>query len=139
MHEHSFPTRRSSDLSKIRGEVTQSQRAGRVGGKADLTLEYRELVTPDGKSYPLFTQPLILEGKGTAKGDIEKTVGGAVGGALLGGILGGKKGAVEGGAAGGAAGAVWAVATRGNDVVVDPGQVLQVTLTRALHVTATMH
>jgi hypothetical protein len=122
--------------SKIRGEITFSQRAERVGGKADLTLEYRELVTPDGKSYPLFTEPLILEGKGTAKGDIEKTVGGAVGGAIIGGVLGGKKGALEGGAAGGAAGAVWAVATRGNDVVIDPGQVLQVTLTRALHVTA---
>ena len=101
-------------------------------------MEYRELVTPDGKSYALFTEPLILEGKGTATGDIEKTVGGAVGGAIIGGILGGKKGALQGGAAGGAAGAAWAVATRGNDIVVDPGQVLAVTLTRALHVTATV-
>jgi hypothetical protein len=123
--------------SKIRGEVTLSKRAERVGGKADLTLEYRELVTPDGKSYPLFTEPLIIEGEGTAKGDVERTVGGAVGGAIIGGILGGKKGALQGGAAGGAAGAAWAVATRGNDVVIDPGQILQVTLTRALHVTAT--
>lgn len=124
--------------SKIRGEVTFAQRAERVGGKADLTLEYRELVTPDGKSYPLYTDPLILEGKGTAKGDIERTVGGAAGGAIIGGILGGKKGALQGAAAGGAAGAAWAVATRGNDIVVDPGQILQVTLTRAVHVTATV-
>jgi hypothetical protein len=122
--------------SEIRGEITFAQRAERVGGKANMTMEYRELVTPDGKSYPLFTEPLILEGKGTAKGDIEKTVGGAAGGAIIGGILGGKKGALQGGAAGGAAGAAWAVATRGNDIVIDPGQVLQVTLTRALHVTA---
>jgi hypothetical protein len=124
--------------SKIRGEITFSQRAGRVGGKADLTMEYRELVTPDGKSYPLFTEPLVLEGKGTATGDIEKVAGSAVGGAIIGGILGGKKGALQGGAAGGAAGAVWAVATRGNDIVIEPGRVLQVTLTRALHVTAKM-
>ena len=124
--------------SKIRGEITLSKPAERVGGKADLTMEYRELVTPDGKTYPLYTEPLILEGKGTAKGDIEKTVGGAVGGAIIGGILGGKKGALEGGAAGGAAGAIWAVGTRGNDIVIEPGQVLQVTLTRALHVTATV-
>jgi hypothetical protein len=124
--------------SKIRGEITFSQRAGRVGGKADMTLDYRELVTPDGKSYGISAEPLILEGKSTTGGDIEKTVGGAVGGAIIGGILGGKKGAVQGGAAGTAAGAAWAVATRGNDIVIDPGQVLQVTLTRALHVTATV-
>jgi hypothetical protein len=125
--------------SKIRGEVTFAKRAERVGGKADLTLEFRELTTPDGKSYPLFTEPLVLEGKGTAKGDIEKTVGGAVGGAIIGGILGGKSGAVKGGVAGGAAGATWAVATRGNDIVLDTNQVLAVTLTRALRVTTTVH
>lgn len=121
--------------STVRGEITFAQRAERVGGKANLTLEYRELVTPDGKSYPIFTEPLALEGKGTATGDVEKTVGGAVGGAIIGGILGGKSGAVKGGAAGGAAGAAWAIASRGNDIVIEPGQVLAVTLTRALRVT----
>jgi hypothetical protein len=123
--------------STVRGEITFSQRAGRVGGKADLTLEYRELVTPDGKSYPIFAEPLVLEGESTTAGDVEKTVGGAVGGAILGGILGGKGGAVKGGAAGGAAGAAWAIATRGNDIVLEPGQALVVTFTRALRVPVT--
>ncbi len=122
--------------SRIRGEVTFSKPAERVGGKADMTLEYRELVTPDGKSYPIYAEPLVLQGEGTARGDIGKTVGGALGGAVVGGVLGGRKGAAEGAAAGAAAGAAWAIATRGNDIVIDPGQAMQVTLTRALHVTA---
>jgi hypothetical protein len=123
--------------SSIRGEVVLAKRAARVGGKAEMTLDFRELTTPDGKTYPLHAKELALQGEGTGSGDIQKVVGGAVGGAILGGILGGKGGAVKGGAAGAAGGAAWAVATRGNDIVIDPGQVIQVTLERELHVPVT--
>lgn len=124
--------------SAVRGEVTLSHRAGRVGGKAELTLEFRELKTPDGQTYPLFAQPLALQGESTASGDVQKVVGTTVGGAIVGGILGGKDGAVKGGAAGAAGGAAWAVATRGNDIAIDPGQVIQVTLQRELRVPVTV-
>ena len=79
-----------------------------------------------------------MEGKSTTSGDVQKVLGGAVGGAIVGGILGGKEGAVKGGATGGAAGAVWAVATRGNDIVLDAGSAVQVTLSREVRVPVSM-
>ncbi len=123
--------------SKVRGEVTNAKSAPRVGGRAELTLEFREVTTPAGKSYPLHTQPLTLQGESTTSGDVQKVVGGTVGGAIIGGILGGKEGAIKGAAGGAAGGAAWAVATRGNDIVLEPGQVLQATLTRDLRVSVT--
>lgn len=123
----------------LEGEVLLSKRAARVGGKAEMTLEFKQLTTPDGKTYRMFTEPLVLEGESTARGDVEKVVGGAVGGAIIGGVLGGRDGAVKGGAAGGAAGGVWAVATRGNDIVLDAGQGIETTLARDLRVPVTVH
>ncbi len=120
--------------SVVSGEVTNAEQAGRVGGKAKLTLAFRKIELPDGKSYPISALPLNLEGEGTAKGDIEKVVGGAVGGGILGGVLGGKKGAGKGAAAGTIAGGIFAVATRGNDIVFDPGKEIKVTLDAALTV-----
>ncbi len=120
--------------SVVSGEVTNAERAGRVGGKAKLTLAFRRIELPDGKSYAISAQPLNLEGEGTAKGDVEKVVGGAVGGGILGGVLGGKKGAGKGAAAGTIAGGIFAVATRGNDIVLDAGKEIKVTLDAALTV-----
>lgn len=122
----------------LHGEVVLAERAARMGGKAKMTLEFNQLITPEGKTYRIFTEPLILEGEASAQGDVEKVVGGAVGGAIIGGILGGKDGAVKGGAAGGAAGGVWAVATRGKDIVLEEGQGIEVTLARDLRVPVTM-
>ena len=51
----------------INGEVTHIDPAGRVAGGAELTLRYTELVTPDGKTYPISAHPLVLHGKGQAK------------------------------------------------------------------------
>ncbi len=122
----------------LEGEVVLSKRAARVGGKAEMTLEFRQLTTPEGRTYRIFTEPLVLEGESTARGDVEKVVGGTVGGAIIGGVLGGRDGAVKGGAAGGAAGGVWAVATRGNDIVLEAGQGVEATLARDLRVPVTI-
>ena len=86
----------------------------------------------------MVAQPLAIEGKGTATGDVEKIAGGAIGGAIIGGILGGKKGALKGGAIGGAAGTGVAVATRGNDVVLDQGAKVAVTLSQEITVPVSM-
>jgi hypothetical protein len=123
--------------TRIEGTVTTASRAHRVGGKAELGLDFTSLTTPDGKTYKLFAQPLAMEGKSTTGGDVGKIVGGAVGGAIIGGVLGGKKGAVKGGAIGGAAGTGWAVATRGNDIVLEPGSQVAVTLSRGFEVPVT--
>ena len=114
--------------SIVSGEIQTSESAGRVGGKAKLTLGFRKIDLPDGKSFAIAAPPLVLEGEGTAKGDVEKVVGGAVGGAIIGGILGGKSGAGKGAAAGTVAGGALAVGTRGNDIVLEVGRELRVTL-----------
>lgn len=124
--------------TKVMGTVASAKRAPRVGGKAEMTLEFKEITTPDGNKYRLIAQPLELVGKSSTEGDVAKTVGGAVGGAIVGGILGGKKGAGRGAAAGGAAGAAWAVATRGADIVLDPGSAVKVTVAREFEVPVQM-
>ena len=122
--------------SKLRGEVTRSKRSGRVGGKAEMAIEFRELTTADGKSYPIFADPLLLEGEGQGGNDAARVVGSTIGGAVIGGLLGGKKGATQGAVAGAAGGTIWAVATRGGDIVLDPGQAIQVTLQREIRIQA---
>jgi hypothetical protein len=124
--------------TRVRGDVSFSKRAERVGGAAQLTIELKTLTIPDGRTYTLTAKPLAFEGKSTAGGDVKKVLGGAVGGAIVGGILGGKGGAVKGGAAGAAAGGAWAVATRGNDIVLDAGYPIKVVLDRALDVQVTV-
>jgi hypothetical protein len=114
--------------STVRGEVAVASRASNIGGKARLTLAFQDLVLPSGKTYALSAQSVALEGESTTGGDVEKIVGGAIGGAIVGGILGGKSGAAKGAAVGTAAGTVVAVATKGNDIVLDPGTKLGVLL-----------
>jgi hypothetical protein len=114
--------------SVVSGLVTVAEQAGRVGGKAKLTIIFKKVDLPDGKSLAISAEPLKFEGEGTAKGDVEKVVGGAVGGGILGGVLGGKKGAGKGAAAGTIAGGILAVATRGNDIVLEPGKEVPVKL-----------
>lgn len=122
--------------SKLRGEVTQAKRAGRVGGKAEMAIEFRELTTADGKSYPIFADPIVMEGEGQGGNDAARVVGSTIGGAVIGGLLGGKKGATQGAVAGAAGGTIWAVATRGGDIVLDPGQAILVTLQREIRIQA---
>jgi hypothetical protein len=114
--------------STVRGEVVVSSRAPNVGGKARMTLAFHDVVLPSGKTYALNAQSVALEGESTTGGDVEKIVGGAIGGAVIGGILGGKSGAAKGAAGGAAVGTVIAVATKGNDIVLEPGTKLGVLL-----------
>jgi hypothetical protein len=124
--------------TKIRGDVTRSKRAARVGGKAELSMQFKEVVTPNGEAMAILSDPVMMEGKSTTKGDVEKIAGSTVGGAIIGGILGGKSGAIKGGAAGAAGGTVWAVVTRGSDIVLDSGTPVHVTLRRELQVPVTI-
>jgi len=112
----------------INGEVTHIDPAGRVAGGAELTLRFTELVTPDGKSYPISATPLRLEGKGDAKKSALQIGGGAVAGGVLGGILGGKGDIGKGAAAGAVVGTGVAVATKGKQIVLPAGQKIKVTL-----------
>jgi hypothetical protein len=112
----------------INGEVTHVDPAGRVAGGAELTLRFTELVTEDGKSYPITAEPLRMKGKGDAKESALEVGGGAVAGGILGGVLGGKKDVGKGAAAGAVVGAGVAVATKGDQIVLPAGQKIKVTL-----------
>lgn len=121
--------------SVVGGEVVYAERASRIGGKAKLTLRFDKITIPGDRTHPIEADPLQLEGESTTSGDIQKIVGGAVGGGIIGGVLGGKKGAGKGAAAGAAAGGIWAVATRGNDIVLDSGTEMNITINSTLRVT----
>ena len=121
--------------TKVRGTVAAVKRAGRVGGKSEMTLEFKELTTPDGKSYQLFAQPLAMEGKSTASRETSPRRWAAPSAERS------SAGSSEGRRAPARArrpeerpGAVWAVATRGGDIVLDSGSPVKVTLAREFEV-----
>jgi hypothetical protein len=124
--------------STIRGHVTYVNGAGRVAGGAELTLRFTDLVLPDGTTYPISAAPLRMHGKGDAKESALEIGGGAVAGGILGGILGHGSGDVAKGAAAGAVvGTGVAVATKGDQIVLSPGQRIRVTLDAPVRVTRT--
>src|SRR5262245_5664512 len=102
--------------SHVRGKISEVKRAGRVTGKAELTLSFQTLVLPSGVTLPIYTSlggtsaAGEKKGEATVQGDSSKsedakTVGTSAGsGALIGVIAGGGKGAAVGGAGGAAVG-----------------------------------
>ena len=112
--------------STINGEVTQVKGAGRLGGGAELTLRFHELVLTDGTSVPITCDPFRLEGKGDSKETALEIGGGAVAGGIVGGVLGGKKDIAKGAAVGAGVGTGVAIATKGNQIVLPVGQKLNV-------------
>ena len=121
--------------STIRGEVTHIDPAGRVAGGAELTLRFTELVTADGKSYPISCPPFRLTGKGDAKESALEIGGGAAAGALVGGLVGGKDDIAKGAAAGAIIGTGVAVATKGDQIVLPAGQKMKVSLDSPVTIT----
>ena len=85
----------------VHGVVTETKKAGDLGGSAELALRLTSLDL-GGQSYPLDTDQFKVKGPNKT----EHTVGNAFGGALLGAIIGGAIGRGEGAAIGAGAGAV---------------------------------
>jgi hypothetical protein len=124
--------------SKIHGHLSYVDGAGRVAGGAKLTLRFDSIELADGTTHTISATPLRLEGKGDAKESAIEIGGGAVAGGILGGVLGHGSGDVAKGAAVGAAvGTGVAVATKGDQIVLGPGQRVKVTLDAPLRVTKT--
>jgi outer membrane lipoprotein SlyB len=86
-----------------------------------MTLRFDEIVSAGGEIYPVDAHDLRMEGESTAEGDVQKLLGGTLGGLVIGGILGGGDGAKKGAAGGAVAGGIYAVMTRGNDIVLPAG------------------
>ena len=115
------------------GEVVEVERAGRVQGRARLTLRFTS-VTIGNSREDLRTNPVVFRGEATKGEDATKVGAGAGIGAVIGGLLGGGDGAAKGAAIGGAAGAGTVLATRGREVALGAGADVDATLASEIEV-----
>jgi hypothetical protein len=113
--------------TEVVGRVTAAKESGRVKGRARLAMEFDE-VRDGGSSYRIETTPIDITADSSKGKDAKIAGGAAAAGAIIGAIAGGGKGALKGGAIGGAAGGAAVLATRGNEVVLDAGTRIDVTL-----------
>jgi hypothetical protein len=128
--------------SFVRGKITEVKRPGRVKGKGELTLNFQTLVLPSGLTLPIYTSLGGAGGSGerkgeatvqgdSSKGEDVKTVGTtAAEGALIGVIANRGTGAAVGGAGGAAVGTAAVLLSRGKDLVIEPGTMIEIVLDR---------
>lgn len=121
--------------SIVEGRVAEVVRAGRIEGRAAMTVELTRLRTDDGQWIDLTTSTFREEAQPTQNRDLKRIGIGAAVGAAVGGILGGGKGAAIGAGVGGGAGAGTAAATRGDPVVMRPETRIDFRLQRDVTVT----
>lgn len=117
--------------TQITGNVTDAKGSGRVKGRATLSYRFSRLVV-DKESIPIRTAAVKHEAGSDTKSDVKKGGVGAGVGAIIGGVAGGGQGAAIGAVAGGA-GTV--LATKGKEVEVAPGTVVQALLQEPVTVT----
>ena len=138
--------------SYVAGTVTQVKRPGRIKGRGELYLRFDSLTLPNGVTRDFRARLGSMEGGGNNeldrtegkikgggnKGDDAKTVAqGAQIGTMAGGVAGAIGGrpvaGIAGGAgAGAAAGLMTVLLTRGPDVVLSRGTVVEMVIDRAL-------
>jgi hypothetical protein len=102
--------------ARVEGKIVDAQRAGRVKGVSELSVQLTRLHTSDGQNVPISTGKYVREGPTSHASDAKKVGAGAAIGAIIGAIAGGGKGAAIGAGVGGAAGAGTVAATRGKPV-----------------------
>jgi hypothetical protein len=103
--------------SKVLGKIVNAERAGRIGGMADLTIALTEINTTDNQRVRIETGAIEKKGPSNNGQDAAKIAGGAALGAIIGAIAGGGKGAAIGAGAGGAAGTGAVLITHGRPAV----------------------
>lgn len=113
----------------MNGVLSNVQDSGRVKGRAQMTLTFQEIVDSAGKVHPISTQPIALQADSGTGSDAVKIAAGGIIGAVIGGISGGAKDAAIGSAVGAGAGTVLVLATKGDEIELDPGQKLSVQVT----------
>jgi len=112
--------------TRINGVIRDVEEAGRVSGRASMTLVFEQLVDAQGRTQSLSAVPLTVQAASQARGDAEKIAAGTVLGAIVGGATKGKKGAVIGAGTGAGVGTIVMLATKGNDVELESGHQLNV-------------
>lgn len=136
--------------SVVIGSVTESQKAGRVKGRASLSLRFESLTLPNGVMRDFRALPDQVDGHGNVdksegkiqgdgnKGGDTRTVATTTGaGAGIGGAIGAASGHVGAGlgigaAAGAAAGLAGVLGSRGPEVILRPGTTMELLLDRDL-------
>jgi type IV secretion system protein VirB10 len=128
----------------VKGAVTQVVRPGRVKGKARVGLRFESITLPNGTTRPLRAtlasyggdgeqgfrrEESRIEGASTKGEDAGKIGTTATQGTIIGGLsTRSGKGAGLGALSGGAAGLIWVLATRGKEVLLKPGENLELQL-----------
>jgi hypothetical protein len=120
--------------AEVVGSVLEANQSGRVKGRASVALRFERLHAWK-ETYDIHTARIAREAAAT-KGEDAKKVGiGTGAGAIVGAIAGGKKGAAIGGLVGAGAGTGVVLATRGEEVRLAAGTVVNTKLADALKVT----
>ncbi|MDZ4243563.1 MAG: hypothetical protein U1C57_00465 [Candidatus Doudnabacteria bacterium] len=105
------------------GRILELERPGRVSGVASLSLALTTF-SFEGQSVSTETDPLTLGGKTTKGKDAAKIGIGAGIGAAIGAVWAGRDGAVEGAGIGAGAGTAEVLATRGEEINLEPEHLL---------------
>ncbi len=121
--------------ARVRGEVVESKRPGRVQGLAELTLQLKEISTSDGQRVHIVSQPWRKQATASSGEDAAKVGGGAALGAIIGAVAGGGRGAGIGAGVGGAAGAGDVLLTRGRAAIIKPETSITFRLDQQVEVT----
>ncbi|MEX2572366.1 MAG: hypothetical protein WD737_13790 [Gemmatimonadota bacterium] len=122
----------------VRGQVTESDEAGRAGQDAYLGIEFTSITT-GGRSYPIagtaLNVPVRLVTRDSRTEQVAKVGGGAAVGAVLGQIIGrNTRSTVAGAAIGAAAGTAVAIGTADVDATLDEGAEITVRVDRTINV-----
>ena len=119
----------------VQGKVLESDPGGRVSGVAHITVALDSIVTGEGQTVSLATDPIRIEAQ-RSRGEDAAKVGIATGiGAAIGAIAGGGRGAGIGAATGAGAGTGVVLATRGDAAEIASESVLDFQLTLPVTIT----
>ena len=132
--------------SYMSGEVTESKRAGRVKGRAELGIKLTTMILPNAYMVDLNATPSsagtgggeTVGDEGKVRGDTDKAsdagtiIKSTAAGAGIGGIAGGGRGAGIGAGIGAAAGLGAVLLSRGPDAELPRGSTVEVVIDRAI-------
>jgi len=118
----------------VHGVVTESKKAGELGGSAELALKLTSLDL-GGQNYPLESDQFKVKGPNKAGQTASNAFGGAMLGAIIGGIAGHGAGAAIGAGAGAAAGTAASAASSGPGVWIPAEALVDFHLNQPLTVT----
>jgi hypothetical protein len=109
----------------VHGRITQASQAGRVAGSSELVVEFTDIMLDD-QLLPIRTGDLSAQ----AGGEAGRTIGRTARSAAIGGLIGGRSGARTGAAVGAGASLI----TRGSNVNIPRGTIVETRLDSPLTV-----